>query len=209
MLHGDMASEKRSSPSALRNRGPILEVLARVLPSSAKRPLRVLELASGSGEHAVWFARALPDVAWQPTDLDPAARASVDAWVTEEALSNVAPALALDATASTWPVEETDAVICINMIHISPWAACEGLMRGAARVLSAGGVLFLYGPFAVHGSHTAPSNAAFDADLRGRNAEWGVRNLDEVIALAAQQGLAHAETVAMPANNLSVVLRRA
>ena len=202
---------KRSSPAALRNRDPILDVLTRVLPARPRvetGPLRVLELASGSGEHAVWFARGLPYVAWQPTDLDPAARASVDAWVQEEGLSNVAPALPLDATSETWPVTSADAVVCINMIHIAPWTACEGLVRGAARVLSAGGVLFLYGPFAIHGAHTSPSNAAFDADLRGRDAAWGVRNLDDVSALAAQHGLVHDESVTRPANNLSVVFRR-
>jgi hypothetical protein len=203
-------AEKRHSPATTRNRDPILDVLRRALPppGSQNAILEVLEVASGSGEHAVWFARALPYVRWLPTDLDPAARESIDAWVKEEGLANVAPAIPLDAIAEEWPVPRADAVVCINMIHISPWAACVGLMGGARRVLPVGGLLFLYGPFKIGGVHTAPSNEAFDLDLRRRDPSWGVRDLDDVRALAREHDLAHEETVAMPANNQSVIFRR-
>jgi hypothetical protein len=168
----------------------------------------VLEIASGSGEHAVWFAAALPHLEWQPSDLDPEARASVEAWRGEASLANVRPAIALDASSEDWPIERADAVVSINMIHIAPPAACEGLLRGASALLTKGAPLFLYGPFRVGGEHTAPSNARFDEDLRARNPTWGVRNLDDVIDRAAALGFLHEETVAMPANNLSVVFRR-
>ena len=196
-----------AAPAVARNREPILAVLQRVLP---ERGL-VLEIASGSGEHAVYFAAALPHLTWQPTDPDPDARESIAAYRAAMALPNLLPPLALDAAASRWPVTQIDAImaiVSINMIHIAPWAAAEGLMAGAERLLPAGGVLFLYGPFREHGQHTAPSNAAFDESLRARNREWGVRDLDEVAALASRHGLALEERVAMPANNLSVVFRR-
>ena len=193
-----------AAPAVARNREPILAVLRRVLP---ERGL-VLEIASGSGEHAVYFAAALPGLTWQPTDADPEARESIAAYRAVMALPNVRPPLALDAAASHWPVTQADVIVSINMIHIAPWAAAEGLMTGAARLLPAGGMLFLYGPFREHGQHTAPSNAAFDESLRARNREWGVRDLDEVAALARRHGLVLEERVAMPANNLSVVFRR-
>jgi SAM-dependent methyltransferase len=192
------------APAVARNREPILAVLRRVL---AERGL-VLEIASGSGEHAVYFAAALPHLTWQPSDPDPEARESIAAYRAAAQLPNLLPPLALDAASPNWPVAQSDMIVSINMIHIAPWAAAEGLMAGAERLLAAGGVLFLYGPFREHGQHTAPSNAAFDESLRTRNREWGVRDLDEVAALASRHGFALEERVAMPANNLSVVFRR-
>lgn len=197
-------SEARSAPAVARNRDPILNVLRRVLPAHGL----VLEIASGTGEHAVHFAGALPGIVWQPTDPDAAALRSIAAWRDRTGLPNLRPPLEFDVTASPWPVERADAVVCINMIHISPWRSAEGLMAGAGRVLGPGGILFLYGPYKEEGRHTAPSNEAFDADLRARNPAWGVRDLGDVIALAASHGLDFAERVAMPANNLSVVFRR-
>lgn len=180
----------------------MLAVLSRVLPPSGL----VLEVASGSGEHVAHFARALPGLVFQPSDPDATRRASIDAWAA--GLGNVRPALALDAAAPAWPVAAADAVLCANMIHIAPWAAAEGLIAGAGRLLGAGGVLYLYGPFRRDGRHTAPSNAAFDADLRARDPRWGVRDLEAVAALANGAGFAPPEIVAMPANNLSVIFRR-
>lgn len=195
---------RRSAPATLRNREPILEVLRRFVPSGA----RVLEIAAGSGEHACFFAARLPVAEWQPTDPDPDSRASIDAWRTQSGVAALRPALALDVTADPWPVAHADAVVCINMIHISPWRATEGLVRGAARVLSAGGLLYCYGPYRRDGRHTADSNAAFDRDLRARNAEWGVRDLEDITALATEAGFAAPIVEPMPANNLSLVFRR-
>jgi SAM-dependent methyltransferase len=193
------------APAAARNREPILAVLQRVLPTRGL----VLEVASGSGEHAALLAAALPHLVWQPSDADPRARDSIAAFGAASGLANLRAPLALDAAASRWPVTSAAAVVCINMIHIAPWFACEGLMAGAGRILGTGGVLYLYGPFREDGRHTAPSNAAFDADLRARDPSWGVRDLGDVAALAARHGLGHVETVAMPANNRSVVFRKA
>jgi SAM-dependent methyltransferase len=195
---------KREAPAAARNRQPILEVLRAHLPARGL----VLEVASGTGEHAVHFAGALPRLAFQPTDPDPDARASIDAWVADSGLPNLRPALALDAAMPDWPVAAADAVLCCNMIHISPWASTVGLLAGAARVLPAGGLLYLYGPYRRDGRHTAPSNEAFDADLRRRNPAWGVRDLEAVAALAADSGFDAPKVVEMPANNLSVLFRR-
>jgi SAM-dependent methyltransferase len=192
------------APATARNRDAILAVLRAHLPARGL----VLELASGSGEHAAHFAAALPDLVFQPSDPDDAARASTDAWTAVAGMANLRSALALDATAGRWPIAAADAVLCINMIHIAPWRAAEGLVAGAARVLSQGGVLYLYGPFKRDGAHTAPSNQAFDASLRGQNPEWGVRDLEAVAALAASAGFAAPQIVAMPANNLSVIFRR-
>jgi SAM-dependent methyltransferase len=192
------------APATARNREPILDVLRRQLP---QRGL-VLEVASGSGEHAVHFAHALPDLEFQPSDPDAAARASIDAWAAAENLANVRPAIALDARDEMWPIAAADAVLCINMIHIAPWQAAVGLVRGAARVLAKGGVLYLYGPFRRDGAHTAPSNAAFDRSLRAQNAEWGVRDLEAVAELAQAQGFAAPVIEAMPANNLSLVFAK-
>ena len=197
---------RQHAPSVARNRDPIWEVLKPELP---RRGL-VLEVASGSGEHTVHFAkRAAPELTFQPSDLDAAARASIDAWAAAEGLSNVRPALALDATAETWPVARADVVLCFNMIHIAPWEAAVGLIAGAGRVLEPGGLLFLYGPFKREGRHTAPSNAAFDRDfLKARNPAWGVRDLEAVAALAQASGFGAAQPHEMPANNLSVLWRK-
>ncbi|PWC36973.1 SAM-dependent methyltransferase [Azospirillum sp. TSO22-1] len=195
------AMSRLDAPATGRNRDPILAVLRRVLPARGT----VLEVAGGTGQHAAHFAEALPDLVWQPTDPDPAHRASIAAWT--EGLPNVRPPLALDATRRPWPVERADAVLCINMIHIAPWAACLGLLAGAAEILASGAPLVLYGPYRRGGAHTAPSNAAFDANLRARNPEWGVRDLEAVAHAAA--GFVLDEVVEMPANNLTVVFRRA
>ncbi len=196
---------RRFAPAAARNRDVILEVLRRHLPDQGL----VLEIASGTGEHITHFAAAMGSaLAFCPSDPDADARGSVDAWVGSLGLGNVRPAVALDAALPDWPVGHADAVLCINMIHISPWPATVGLMRGAARVLPAGAVLYLYGPFQRGGRHTAPSNDRFDQDLRQQNAAWGVRDLDEVAALAAASGFGPPAIEDMPANNLSLIFRR-
>jgi SAM-dependent methyltransferase len=199
-----MTDARLHSPSVERNRDPILAVLRPLLDGASS----VLEIASGSGGHVVHFAAALPAITFQPTDPDDASRASIDAWAAASALANVRPAMALDVTARPWPMENADAVICINMIHISPWAATLGLMHGAAQVLRPGGLLFLYGPYRRDGAHTADSNEAFDRSLRGRNAAWGIRDLEDVAQAAAAEGFGAPTIVAMPANNLSVTFRR-
>ena len=198
-----MPDARLTSPSAERNRGPILEVLRQHLPSKGS----VLEIASGSGQHVVHFAQAFPELTFQPSDPDPTARASINAWIAHEGLSNVKPPLALDVVADE-ALPEADAIICINMIHISPWQATLSLMRKAAKALPANGLLFLYGPYKRNGAHTAPSNAAFDTRLKGEDPAWGVRDLEAVIEEAAKVGLRLAVTTEMPANNLSVVFRR-
>jgi ubiquinone/menaquinone biosynthesis C-methylase UbiE len=179
-------------------------VLRRVLPVHGL----VLEIASGSGEHAAYFAKALPQLTWQPSDPQEEALASIAAHREDAGIANLLAPLQLDVTASSWPVQRADAVVCCNMIHIAPWAACEGLITGAARVLPVGGVLYLYGPYKIGGQHTAPSNQEFDSYLRGQNPAWGIRDLDEVTALARRHNLVLVETVAMPANNLSVIFTR-
>ena len=200
-----MTDARRTAPAASRNRDPILEVLRRHVP---ERGL-VLEVASGSGEHCVHFAPALgPDLGFQPSDPDAASRASIDAWVAAAGVTNVRPAAELDAEAAQWPVTNADAVLCINMIHISPWGATVGLMRGAASVLPVGGMLYLYGPFRREGRHTAASNAEFDASLRATNPAWGVRDLEAVVEVAIASGFGPPMVEEMPANNLSVIFRR-
>jgi len=194
---------KRHAPATARNRQPILDVLRPRLPADGL----VLEVASGSGEHAVHFAAALPQLVFQPSDPDEEALASIDAWTADSGLANVRPAVALDTTAPNWPIERATAVLCSNMIHIAPWSAAAGLIAGAARLLPGHGLLFLYGPYRRNG-HTAPSNEAFDRDLRRRNADWGVRDLEAVAALAEAHGFAPPEIIEMPANNLSVIFRR-
>lgn len=198
-----MTDPRRFAPATARNREPILAVLREVIPAGAT----VLEVASGSGEHAVFFSRELPVASWQPTDPDPDALASIDAWRVHESAPRVLPALALDVCREPWPAERADVVVCINLIHISPWESCEALMRGAARVLSARGVLFLYGPYRRGGAHTAPSNQAFDESLRARDPRWGVRDLEEVERVARDRGLILERIAAMPANNFSLVFR--
>jgi SAM-dependent methyltransferase len=189
---------------AERNKGAILEVLQRVLPRSGL----ALEIASGTGQHAVHFARALPALAWQPSDADPDFRRSVALWVGHEGLSNVRDPLPLDVRELPWPVARADAVVCINMIHVAPWAATAALFRGAAAILPEGGVVFLYGPFRRSGRHTAPSNEAFDAQLRAQDPEWGLREVEEVGRAARTEGIDLVETIAMPSNNFSLVFRR-
>jgi SAM-dependent methyltransferase len=198
------SSDALTSPSFPRNRDPILAVLTRVLPEDGT----VLEIASGSGEHAVYFAAALPSLLWQPTDLDQVALRSIAAHRATARLPNVRPPLQLDASAASWPVEHADAVVVINLLHIAPWRAAEGLMAGAGRVLRPGCVLYLYGPFRENGVHTAPSNAVFDESLRARNPEWGVRDVADLTELARAHGLSLAEWVSMAANNLSLIFRR-
>ena len=200
-----MPDPRRSAPAALRNRDAILTALRALLPPAGL----VLEVASGSGEHAVHFAAALPDLVFQPSDPDPRARASIDAWAAGAGLPNLRPALALDAAMSpgAWPIARADAVLCINMVHIAPWEAALGLVRGAARLLPTGAPLVLYGPFRRGGAHTARSNAAFDAALRAEDPRWGVRDLEALAEAAA--GFGPPTVVPMPANNLVLAFRRA
>jgi SAM-dependent methyltransferase len=186
-----------------RNRDPILSVLKRVLPDTGV----VLEIASGTGEHAAYFAARLPGLTWRPSDADSAMLQSIAAWAEDAAPSPAAP-VALNVRDAVWPVEAADAIVCINMIHIAPWESCLGLMAGAGRILKARGVLYLYGPYKIGGRHTAASNAAFDESLRRRDPAWGVRDLDDVRKAAAEQGLMFRERVAMPADNLSVVFEK-
>ncbi|KPK06226.1 MAG: SAM-dependent methyltransferase [Betaproteobacteria bacterium SG8_39] len=196
-----------SSPAVQRNRGAILEVLRRELPAAG----RVLEIASGSGEHVVFFARALPNLTWQPSDPDRAALDSIRAWIAHERPANVLAPRVLDVARARWAyaLDKVDAVFCANMIHIAPWEACLGLLYGCEALLPPGGPLVLYGPFMRGGVHTAASNAAFDEALRRQDPRWGVRDLDDVVREAALHGFHLAEVVEMPANNLSVVLRYA
>lgn len=195
---------RRYAPATERNRVPILAILDRVLP---KRGI-VLEIASGSGEHAQFFAKSLPDLTWQPSDPDPDARASIAAWTAISGLANVAPPLALDTLAARWPIEQADAIVAINMVHISPWEAALGLFTGAANLLTAGAPLYLYGPYRRTGVELAPSNLAFDRNLRLQNPAWGLRKLDAVADAAESAGFARLEVIEMPANNLSLVFRR-
>ena len=192
------------SPAVARNRDPILAVLRRHLPAQGT----VLEIASGTGEHAAYFAPQFPRLVWQPSDLDPDALASIAAHRAAANAPNLRAPIALDVTAPVWPLTRADAVISINMIHIAPWTAAQGLISGAARLLAAGRVLYLYGPFKENGVHTAPSNAAFDASLRAHDPQWGVRDVGDVRKLADGHGFDFVERVAMPANNLSLVFRR-
>lgn len=195
-----------SSPAVARNTGPILEVLRAHLPASS----RVLEVAAGSGEHAVAFARALPGLEWTPSDPSAEARASIAAWAGAADLPNLSGPLALDVLdAATWPTETVHAVVCINMIHISPWDATIGLMRLAGQTLiQPGGLLVLYGPFREADVPLAPSNAAFDDSLKARNPDWGLRDLDAVVEAARTEGLRLTLRREMPANNLMLLFRR-
>jgi SAM-dependent methyltransferase len=197
-----MTDARRTAPAAARNRDPILAALRPHLPSSGT----VLEVASGTGEHILHLAQALPGLMWQPTEPQPEGRASIDAWAA--GMPNVLPALALDAAGGEWPMLRADVVLCINMIHIAPWAAAKGLFAGAARLLAAGGLLALYGPYRRQGRPLEPGNAAFDAELRGRDTSWGLRDVGEVGALATSCGFGPASLVEMPANNLMLLFRR-
>jgi SAM-dependent methyltransferase len=196
-----MIKNRAYAPATARNSEPILAVLRRVLPASG----RVLEISAGTGQHAAFFATALPQLSWQPTDRDERALLSIAAHREAEGRGNLLAPLVLDAAAPIWPVARADAVVCINMIHVAPWSACEGLVAGAARTLPAGGVFFLYGPYKEGGGHTAESNRRFDLDLQLRDPSWGVRNLEDVVALAASHGFNLGEIVSMPANNRSLV----
>ena len=200
---GPAAAGKRHAPATERNRDAILAVLRDELPSSGL----VLEVASGSGQHVVHFAAALPALDWQPSDPDPAALASIESWRQEVGLPNVRPPLRLDASAD-WPVERADAILCVNMVHISPWEATLGLMKGAGAVLPPGGLLYLYGPYLRENVETAPSNLAFDASLKAGDPQWGLRRVEDVIAAATDEGLVFRRLLEMPANNLSLIFRR-
>ena len=191
------------TPAALRNRDPILSVLKEVFPAAGT----ILEIASGSGEHARDFAAAFPGVIWCPTDFDERALASIEAYRRLEGSENLRPPVLLDVTDTDWPVAAADAMLCVNMIHISPWQCCIGLMQGAGRTLAPGGLLILYGPFSRGGAHTAPSNAAFDASLKRQNPEWGVRDLDDVAAVGQESGFSLDRVIDMPSNNFCVILR--
>jgi Protein of unknown function (DUF938) len=202
---------KQHAPATQRNREVILEVILEVLPPQGT----ILEVASGTGEHAVFFAPSLKPRRWLPSDPSSSARASIAAWMEDSGCDNLESPVEIDASMQTWLVE-TDfkptipitAIVNINMIHISPWSACLGLMAGANRILPAGGILYMYGPYLVNGQHTAPSNEAFDASLRSRDSEWGIRDLDRVVAAAKAENLKLLKTVQMPANNLSVIFEK-
>ena len=193
---------KRHAPAAERNRDPIAAVLREVLPARGL----VLEIASGTGEHAAYFAGLFPGLEWQPSDPDPSALNSIEAWTADAGAANLREPIELDA-AGTWAVDHADAILCINMVHISPWAATLGLLAGAARLLPTGGPLILYGPYRRSEVETAESNEAFDRSLKARNPDWGLRDLEEVIAAAEAKGLSLERVVEMPANNLTVVFR--
>ncbi|KAM3110721.1 DUF938 domain-containing protein [Phormidesmis sp. 146-33] len=199
--------DRQYAPATERNREAILDVLLQVLPPTGT----VLEISSGTGEHAVFFAPRLAPRHWQPSDPNPIARNSIAAWQTRHPADNLYPPIALDVRDPIWIVEQRQepitAIVNINMIHIAPWSACLGLLDGAKRTLPPGGVLYLYGPFKQNGRHTAPSNAAFDQSLRSQNPEWGVRDLEEVVSVAQSQQLHLVNVVPMPANNLSVIFQ--
>ncbi len=199
---------RRYADATQRNRQPILEVLRRVLPPEGN----ILEIASGTGQHAVFFASELVSHHWYPSDPDPRLRDSIEAWRNHNPRENLHPPLDIDATTSCWSIENEkipiNAIVNINMIHIAPWKACLGLMAGANRILSPGAILYLYGPYKRNGQHTAESNERFDRSLRSQNSQWGVRNLEDVVAVAEADDLALQEVVTMPANNLSVIFQK-
>lgn len=199
-----MNDKRLFAPSTARNRGPILDVLRNVLPAKGV----ALEIASGAGEHVTFFAQHLPGVTFCPSDPNAEARESISAWTASTRLANVNAPLALNVEEFPWPISTADAIICINMIHISSWSATEALFEGGIRTLSAGAPLYLYGPYKRGGAHTAPSNAEFDASLRARNAAWGIRDLEDVVACARAKGFGEPQIVDMPAHNLSVIFRR-
>lgn len=204
MQDWDARTEALAAPAVARNRESILAALRDVLPASGT----VLEIASGTGEHVVHFAAALPALTWQPSDPEPAYRRSIAAHARAAGLANLRPPLDLDAASAPWPIRRTDAILCINMIHIAPWAATLGLMEQAGRILAPGGPLFLYGAFRENGRHTTDSNAAFDADLQMRDPRWGVRDLEAVVRVAEDRGLRLDRRMTLPANNLGLVFRR-
>ncbi|MBV8908394.1 MAG: DUF938 domain-containing protein [Sphingomonas sp.] len=195
---------RRSAPAALRNREPIAEVLAEWLP---ERGL-VLEIASGSGEHAVYFAQRFPQLEWQPSDIHPDALGSIAAWRNEAGLPNVREPLSLDAAAADWPIDRADAVLSINMVHISPWSSALGLLDGASRLLAPGAPLIMYGPWLKEGMPTVDSNLAFDADLKRRDSDWGLRRVENFADAAITRGIQPEAIRSMPANNLMLLLRK-
>jgi hypothetical protein len=199
-----MTDHRQYAPAAVRNRDFILDVLRDVLPMTGV----ILEIASGSGEHVVHFARHFPSLVFQPSDPEPEALLSVAAWVKAAQATNVRAPIVLDASQSPWPIASADGIICINMVHISPWDATVGLITGAATTLPPGSPLYLYGPYKREGFATAPSNQAFDRNLRDRNPAWGLRHLEAVAAIAQSAGFSVPTLTEMPANNLSVVFRR-
>lgn len=201
----DVSPDNRPvSPSAERNKGPIADVLKRVLPDHGT----VLEISSGTGQHVVHFAREMPGLIWQPSERDAPSLQWIRQWMAAEALPNIRPPLPLDVTDLPWPTEAAQAIICLNMIHIAPWSATEGLMRGAGTVLGHDGILFLYGPYRQTAVPTSPSNEAFDSQLRARNPEWGLRTVEDVTRCAMSHGFGAPEIHEMPANNLSLIFRK-
>jgi hypothetical protein len=199
-----MSDVRQFAPATQRNRDPILQVLQSILPEMGI----VLEIASGTGEHAVHFARGMPLLIWQPSAPEAGSRASIDAWAAGAGRPNLRAAIDLDASAPEWPVTKADAIVCINMVHISPWKSTQGLMAGAERLLVKGAPLFLYGPYRRQDVPTAPSNVAFDENLRSRDPRWGLRDLETVVALADEHGFVLEKVIEMPANNLAVIFRR-
>jgi SAM-dependent methyltransferase len=195
---------KRFAPATQRNRDPIVSVLRVVLPQSGE----VLEVASGTGEHIVHFAAYFPHLQWQPSDFDPAGLESIQAWVDESQLPNIKSPVSLDAVNPDWPVLQADAIICINMVHISPWRATLGLFAGAKRLLGNGGLLYLYGPYKEANAETAASNEAFDASLQSANSEWGLRHVEDMVDVALVNGFELEQRIEMPANNLSLIFRK-
>ena len=193
-----------ASPSAERNREPIAKVLSQVLPQSGL----VLEVGSGSGEHAIHFGRVMPHLTWQPSEQDKDCLRSISAWAAVETQANVLQPLYLDVTDAQWPIATAHAIVCINMIHIAPWSVAQALLRGASRILPPGGLLCLYGPYRVAGKHTSASNREFDAQLRAMNSEWGVRDLNALANEARTFNIELARTFQMPTNNLVVVFRK-
>ena len=194
---------KQNAPATRRNRDPILDVLRQHLPDSGT----VLEIASGTGEHTLYFANAFPSLLWQPSDKNQQALDSIDAWATDAKHDNINKALVLDVTQQPWPMDGVDCILCINMIHIAPWEACSALFTGAKQALSQEGLMYLYGPFFRVETEPEPSNLTFDRSLRNQNPKWGIRHLERVCAEAQKSGFTCTQTVEMPANNLSVLFR--
>lgn len=199
-----LADGRIVSPSAERNKGPIAEILLRVLPAQGD----VLEVSSGTGQHVLHFAQAMPHIRWQPTERDADSLKSIASWLGQTPASNVNAPLRLDVYDGIWPAHGVAAIVCINMIHIAPPSTSEALLRGAGNVIVPGGMLFLYGPYRRLGQHTSPSNKAFDERLKAENPEWGVRNLEDVVQFASTVGFELEQTHDMPANNLAVVFRK-
>jgi Protein of unknown function (DUF938) len=195
------SDERLYAPATERNREAILSVLKSILPMQGK----VLEIASGTGEHITFWAPYFPELTWQPSDPDPMHLASIEGWIAQFTAANILPPIQIDVTKDAWSINSVEVILCVNMIHIAPWEACLGLLRGAQSLLSKGGLLYLYGPFKQQGKHTAPSNEAFDLSLRAQDPSWGVRELEAVIDSAQKHDLHLQQVIPMPANNFSVV----